>query len=236
MADSDDGDYVRRIDFQALTAVAKRGELADWLAEAADALDAAAEELVPLAVEETRLPPTPRLKNQPTVAVLASGAATLLSVRAKDFLKADEIVRSECFGPASIVVTYASHDELLEALANLEPGLTATVHAQESEIEDVRTILPALTRLAGRLLWNDWPTGVTVSWAQQHGGPYPATTTPTTTSVGTAAIDRFLPPRGLARLPRHTPPAAVTGIQPLAPPTPHRRRTLRRPTASTQAS
>ena len=194
MADSDDGDYVRRIDFQALTAVAKRGELADWLAEAADALDAAAEELVPLAVEETRLPPTPRLKNQPTVAVLASGAATLLSVRAKDFLKADEIVRSECFGPASIVVTYASQDELLEVLANLEPGLTATVHAQESETEDVRTILPALTRLAGRLLWNDCPTGVTVSWAQQHGGPYPATTAPATTSVGAATIDRFLRP------------------------------------------
>ena len=135
-----------------------------------------------------------RLKNQPTVTVLASGAATLFAVRAKDFLKADEIVRSECFGPASIVVTYANQDELLEVLANLEPGLTATVHAQESEIEDVRTILPALTRLAGRLLWNDWPTGVTVSWAQQHGGPYPATTAPTTTSVGTAAIDRFLRP------------------------------------------
>ena len=48
--------------------------------------------------------------------------------------------------------------------------------------------------LAGRLLWNYWPTGVTVSWAQQHGGPYPATTAPTTTSVGTAAIDRFLRP------------------------------------------
>jgi NADP-dependent aldehyde dehydrogenase len=51
-----------------------------------------------------------------------------------------------------------------------------------------------LIRLAGRLLWNEWPTGVTVSWAQQHGGPYPATTTPTTTSVGTAAVERFLRP------------------------------------------
>ena len=135
-----------------------------------------------------------QLKSQPAVTVLASGAATLLSMHAKDFLKADEVVRSECFGPASIVVTYGGQDELLEVLAELEPGLTATVHAQESEVEDVRKILPALTRLAGRLLWNDWPTGVTVSWAQQHGGPYPATTAPTTTSVGTAAIDRFLRP------------------------------------------
>ncbi|TNC26546.1 aldehyde dehydrogenase (NADP(+)) [Amycolatopsis alkalitolerans] len=138
-----------------------------------------------------------RVREQPAVTVLAAGdpfAPTLLSVRAADFLKADEVLRSECFGPASIVVTYSSQDELLEALGELEPGLTATVHGEESEAEDVRKVLPALTRLAGRLLWNDWPTGVTVSWAQQHGGPYPATTAPTTTSVGTAAIERFLRP------------------------------------------
>ncbi|MTD57538.1 aldehyde dehydrogenase (NADP(+)) [Amycolatopsis pithecellobii] len=138
-----------------------------------------------------------RLREQPAVTVLASGGPfepTLLSVRAADFLKADEVLRSECFGPASIVVTYAGQDELLEVLAGLEPGLTAAVHAEDSETEDVRELLPSLTRLAGRLLWNDWPTGVTVTWAQQHGGPYPATTTPTTTSVGTAAIERFLRP------------------------------------------
>ncbi|WP_236795382.1 aldehyde dehydrogenase (NADP(+)) [Amycolatopsis sp. GM8] len=138
-----------------------------------------------------------RLREQPAVTVLASGdpfTPTLLSVRAADFLKADEVLRAECFGPASIVVTYGSHAELLEVLGELEPGLTATVHGEDAEADDVRKLLPALTRLAGRLLWNDWPTGVTVSWAQQHGGPYPATTAPTTTSVGTAAIERFLRP------------------------------------------
>jgi len=155
-----------------------------------------------------------RLKDQPAVTVLESGGATLLSSRAKDFLKADEIVRSECFGPASIVVTYGSQDELLDVLAALEPGLTATVHAQESEVEDVRKILPALTRLAGRLLWNDWPTGVTVSWAQQHGGPYPATTAPTTTSVGTAAIDRFLRPVAWQGFPDTLLPAPVQEANP----------------------
>jgi NADP-dependent aldehyde dehydrogenase len=61
-------------------------------------------------------------------------------------------------------------------------------------VDWIRPLLPALSRIAGRLLWNDWPTGVTVSWAQHHGGPYPATTAPTTTSVGTAAIERFLRP------------------------------------------
>jgi len=155
-----------------------------------------------------------RLQDQPALTVLASGAATLFSVRAKDFLAAEEVVRSECFGPASIVVTYGSRDELLEVLAELEPGLTATVHAQESEVHDVRTILPALTRIAGRLLWNDWPTGVTVSWAQQHGGPYPATTAPTTTSVGTAAIDRFLRPVAWQGFPDALLPAPVQEANP----------------------
>jgi NADP-dependent aldehyde dehydrogenase len=46
----------------------------------------------------------------------------------------------------------------------------------------------------GRIVWNSWPTGVTVSWAQQHGGPYPSTTAPGTTSMGTGAIARFQRP------------------------------------------
>jgi NADP-dependent aldehyde dehydrogenase len=142
-----------------------------------------------------------RLREQPTMTVLAGSHVdgdlfepTVLTVRAEDFLQAGAELRSECFGPTSIVVTYAGQGELLKVLEGLDPGLTATLQAEESEAEDVRVLLPALTRLAGRLLWNDWPTGVTVSWAQQHGGPYPATTAPTTTSVGTAAIERFLRP------------------------------------------
>ncbi|WP_285490761.1 aldehyde dehydrogenase (NADP(+)) [Amycolatopsis taiwanensis] len=119
---------------------------------------------------------------------------TLLATTAKQFLAGGAVVHEECFGPASIVVTYTDQAELLDVLATLEPGLTATVHGEEDEADLVAGLLPALTRIAGRLLWNDWPTGVTVSWAQQHGGPYPATTAPTTTSVGTAAIERFLRP------------------------------------------
>ncbi|MFC4944465.1 aldehyde dehydrogenase (NADP(+)) [Pseudonocardia sp. GCM10023141] len=119
---------------------------------------------------------------------------SLLATTAKAFAQSDAAVRDECFGPASLVVTYTDQAELLDVLDGLEPGLTATVQGEEDEAELVRGLLPALTRIAGRLLWNDWPTGVTVSWAQQHGGPYPATTAPTTTSVGTAAIERFLRP------------------------------------------
>ena len=119
---------------------------------------------------------------------------TLLLVSGKDFAANIDALREECFGPSSLVVTYADLGELLDLLGGLEPSLTATIAGQEDEQDLVNTLLPILGRLAGRILWNEWPTGVTVSWAQQHGGPYPATTAPGTTSVGAAAITRFLRP------------------------------------------
>ncbi|MEV5833385.1 aldehyde dehydrogenase (NADP(+)) [Nocardia sp. NPDC052112] len=141
-------------------------------------------------------------------------APTLLSVRATDFLSAGAALQAECFGPAALVVEYANPVELAQVLHQLEPGLTATIVAEHSEIDDVRPLLPALTALAGRLLWNDWPTGVTVSWAQQHGGPYPATTAPTTTSVGTAAITRFLRPIAWQGFPDELLPPALREANP----------------------
>lgn len=119
---------------------------------------------------------------------------TLLLVSGKDFAANIEALREECFGPSSLVITYGDLGELLDLLSGLEPSLTATIAGQEDEEDLVNLLLPILGRIAGRLLWNEWPTGVTVSWAQQHGGPYPATTAPGTTSVGAAAITRFLRP------------------------------------------
>ncbi|MFD9958639.1 aldehyde dehydrogenase (NADP(+)) [Amycolatopsis sp. NPDC058986] len=147
----------------------------------------------------------------------ADGSAftpTLLATTAKEFLAGGAAVHEECFGPASLVVTYTDQAELLDVLATLEPGLTATIQGEEDEAGLVRGLLPALTRLAGRLLWNDWPTGVTVSWAQQHGGPYPATTAPTTTSVGTAAIERFLRPVAWQGFPDALLPEALRDANP----------------------
>jgi NADP-dependent aldehyde dehydrogenase len=134
------------------------------------------------------------LRDVPGMQVVADGPPTLLAIGAAEFVAGGEAVHEECFGPASIVIEYADANELIALLAGLQPGLTATVQGEESEAAFVAALMPVLTALAGRVLWNDWPTGVTVSWAQQHGGPYPATTTPTTTSVGTAAIERFLRP------------------------------------------
>ncbi len=108
----------------------------------------------------------------------------------------DALVRAPAvvFGPAGLVVRYGDVDTLVQALADLEGQLTATVHAGSDDLEAARRILPVLEDRAGRLLWCGWPTGVEVASAMVHGGPWPATSAPTTTSVGTLAIDRWLRP------------------------------------------
>ncbi|MQY29786.1 aldehyde dehydrogenase (NADP(+)) [Nocardia aurantia] len=160
-----------------------------------------------------------RLDDHPAVTVLAAtewGAdaylPTLLKVAAADF--APDTLGRECFGPASIVIEYRDIGELRSVLEELDPGLTATVHAERDEADTVHALLPTLTRLAGRLIWNGWPTGITLSWAQQHGGPYPATTAPTFTSMGTAAIDRFLRPVAWQDFPDEFLPPALQEANP----------------------
>ncbi|MFI5894916.1 aldehyde dehydrogenase (NADP(+)) [Actinoplanes sp. NPDC051513] len=102
----------------------------------------------------------------------------------------------EAFGPLSIVVRYTPGEPLAEHLADLiEGSLAAGLHIGAGEDTPwLRDVITTLNDRTGRLLFNGWPTGVAVTPAMQHGGPWPATTNPTTTSVGTAAIDRFLRP------------------------------------------
>ena len=118
-----------------------------------------------------------------------SAAPLVFTARAAD-LTGDSAVLEECFGPAVVVVEYEA-DDLLPALETLPGALTATLHAEEGE--DVAGVLEVLDETAGRVLFAGWPTGVAVSWAQHHGGPYPATTS-LFTSVGATAIRRFLRP------------------------------------------
>jgi NADP-dependent aldehyde dehydrogenase len=101
-------------------------------------------------------------------------------------------IAEECFGPASIVVTYRQISELRGVLERLEGSLTATVHG--SDPDEAGEVVEVLGRKAGRLIWNGWPTGVAVCWAMHHGGPWPASTS-AFTSVGATAIDRWLAPR-----------------------------------------
>jgi NADP-dependent aldehyde dehydrogenase len=111
-----------------------------------------------------------------------------------DQLAANEVLLEECFGPLSIIVRYRDASELPTLHRRLFPGnLTSTLHATEAELEsgEWSELLTALADTSGRVLFSGWPTGVSVTSAMQHGGPYPATTTDST-SVGTAAIGRFL--------------------------------------------
>jgi NADP-dependent aldehyde dehydrogenase len=102
----------------------------------------------------------------------------------------------EAFGPLSILVEYGDDDDLAAVAAGLfEGNLTGTVHTAEGEdTSAVRELVRWLTRHSGRVLLGGWPTGVAVTPAMQHGGPWPATTDDRSTSVGTAAISRFLRP------------------------------------------
>lgn len=100
----------------------------------------------------------------------------------------------EVFGPSTIL-TYGANDEDLYAVAQaLDGHLTATIHGTEEDLERYESLIDLLEQKVGRLIFNGFPTGVEVSPAMNHGGPYPASTDVRTTSVGTAAIDRFARP------------------------------------------
>ncbi|MFD6698983.1 MULTISPECIES: aldehyde dehydrogenase (NADP(+)) [unclassified Microbacterium] len=109
-----------------------------------------------------------------------------------------EELLEESFGPLSVIVRYTDAAELPAVHEELFPGnLTSTLHARPEEFADgsLDDLVGALAATSGRVLFGGWPTGVSVTPAMQHGGPYPATTTDAT-SVGTAGITRFL--RGVA--------------------------------------
>ena len=122
----------------------------------------------------------------------ANGAAPVIfSTTAAHVLDRPEELLEECFGPTTILIEYTNQAELAEVLAKVPGSLTATVHAEPGE--DVAAVVEQLAGLAGRVLFDGWPTGVAVNWAQQHGGPYPATTS-LFTSVGATAVRRFQRP------------------------------------------
>ncbi|MCW1381635.1 aldehyde dehydrogenase (NADP(+)) [Novosphingobium sp. KCTC 2891] len=121
------------------------------------------------------------------------GGAALFRTTAAAFL-ADKALGHEVFGAASVVVACKDEAELVGVLRSLEGQLTATLHMDAADEALAARLLPVLEVKAGRILANGWPTGVEVCHAMVHGGPFPATSDPRTTSVGSLAIDRFLRP------------------------------------------
>jgi NADP-dependent aldehyde dehydrogenase len=118
----------------------------------------------------------------------------------------------ERFGPAGLVITYSSVADLLAVLARLGGNLAGVVHADEGSATDMALagqVADVLTRTVGRVVFNGWPTGVAVTQAQHHGGPWPASTAPAYTSVGAAAIRRWLVPVAYQDFPVELLPATL---------------------------
>lgn len=130
-------------------------------------------------------------------------------------IRADDRLQIEHFGPVTLFVLCGDSADLRATVGALEGNLTATVHAEASELGDIGDLLHQLREKAGRVIWNGFPTGVAVVPAMQHGGPYPATTAPGTTSVGTNAIYRFMRPIAFQNVPDALLPPALQDGNPL---------------------
>ncbi|QKW40820.1 aldehyde dehydrogenase (NADP(+)) [Actinomadura sp. NAK00032] len=146
-----------------------------------------------------------RLERHPDVEVIARGRepdaaagcrAALATVDAADF---GPDLQEEVFGACSLVVRCDDLDQVVDVARGLEGQLTATIHGAG---DDAARLLPVVERLAGRIVWDGWPTGVRVGHAMVHGGPYPATSDARTTSVGSLAIERFQRPIAYQGAPR----------------------------------
>jgi len=135
--------------------------------------------------------------------------AMLLSTSIQHLEQSLEALSVECFGPASLVVEYDDSRQLPDIASSLGGTLTATIHAEQDEIEPVMPLVNRLQNLAGRVVGNGWPTGVAVTRAMHHGGPYPASTSPLHTSVGGAAIRRFVRPVAYQAFPDHALPVPL---------------------------
>ena len=126
-------------------------------------------------------------------AVAVPGVAQLYVATGKAFL-AEPRLADEVFGPVSLIVRVRDEAELGAIVDGLEGQLAVAVHLADADRPLAQELLARAELVAGRIVVNGWPTGVDVGHAMVHGGPYPATSAPATTSVGTRAIERFLRP------------------------------------------
>jgi len=133
-------------------------------------------------------------------AAAATPQPRLYATDAATFI-ASEALREEVFGPSALVVTTRSFDETLAVLRAVQGSLTVTLWGADADTPGHRRLVRAAQAVAGRVLFAGVPTGVAVTAAQQHGGPWPSSTAAFTTSVGYAAMERFLRPVALQDAP-----------------------------------
>lgn len=143
------------------------------------------------------------------------GRGAIFAVDGHTFLDNRQLAE-ELFGPASIIVRCADHQQIADIIRAMEGQLTVTLHLEEGDYPAASSLTPLLERKAGRLIVNGWPTGVDVSYAMVHGGPFPATSDSRSTSVGAAAIDRFLRPVCYQDIPEPLLPKALQSANPFS--------------------
>ena len=142
-----------------------------------------------------------------------AGTPTVLAVDAAA-LTAGSPLLEECFGPVALVAEYESEAELASVLAALPGSLAAGVHAAGEDDPQLAGLVATLSKRCGRVVVNGWPTGVALGWAQQHGGPWPATSAPWVSSVGAAALSRWVRPVAFQDVPAAALPAALRDDNP----------------------
>ncbi len=143
----------------------------------------------------------------------AQARPTLFVTDAPTFLE-HHALREEVFGPATVVVRCDSREQLEDVARAMDGQLTATLHGTPADLAEHASLVSVLERKAGRLIVNGFPTGVEVCSSMQHGGPYPATTDARSTSVGTAAIERFARPVAYQNFPPSALPLELQDANP----------------------
>ncbi len=166
---------------------------------------------------------TKERRSQPAVGLVAEGAASsanglcaqaiLFETTAETFLGTN--LDEEIFGPTTLLVRHSTKEQLLAVARGLEGHLTATIHGTAEDLAEYTDLIAILEQKVGRLIFNGFPTGVEVTHAMVHGGPYPATSDGRSTSVGTQAILRFARPVCYQGFPDQTLPDELKNSNPL---------------------
>lgn len=150
---------------------------------------------------------------QPPRTTACSAQAMLFTTSAQAFLSTPPLAE-EVFGPATLLVSCKDEAQMFAVAEHLSGQLTATLHLADADHAIARQLLPILERKAGRILVNGFPTGVEVSHAMVHGGPFPSTSDSRATSVGAMAIERFLRPVCYQNFPAGLLPEATQDCNP----------------------
>ena len=152
-------------------------------------------------------------KSTNSCALPAQAAPIAFITTAETFLK-DHRLSKELFGPSTLIVKAANASQMLDVARYLQGQLTATIHGLPSELTEHAALQNILTQKAGRVIFNGFPTGVEVCPSMHHGGPYPSTSDARSTSVGTAAIERFVRPISFQDFPDNCLPVELQEANP----------------------